>query len=329
MKNMSQALIEPKGLEEDECRIRVGPDDKHILMRSSETILAASLREGIPHAYACGGRARCSICRISVEEGLEFCSPRSKGERMVAERLNFSPETRLACQTKITGNVNVRRLVVDDDDIEFTRTIAEGPRPASIGEEKKLAILFADVRSFTALSERMSPYDVIYFLNRYFHLASKVIESYGGYVDNYMGDGLLAVFGHDDAPDAAFRAVSAALTTLEEVDKRSRHFEQLYGVNVRIGVGIHHGNVVVGMIGAGDRRRTTVIGDPVNFASRIESANKKYGTELLVSNEVHRLVADRIIVGRRIEHVAIEGKTGEHVLYEVKTLKNPNNEQSV
>jgi adenylate cyclase len=127
-----------------------------------------------------------SICRISVEEGLEFCSPRSKGERIVAERLNFSPETRLACQTKITGDVNVRRLVVDDDDIEFTRGIAEGPRPASIGEEKNLAILFADVRGFTALSERMSPYDVIYFLNRYFHLTSKVIESYGGYVDNYM-----------------------------------------------------------------------------------------------------------------------------------------------
>src|SRR6185369_8298566 len=169
--------------------IHVGPDDKQIVMRGSETILAASLREGIPHAYACGGRARCSICRISVEEGLEFCSPRSKGEQIVAERLNFSPKTRLACQTKITGHVNVRRLVVDDDDVEFTRGIAQGPRPASIGEEKKLAILFADVRGFTALSERMSPYDVIYFLNRYFHLTSQVIESYGGYVDNYMGDG--------------------------------------------------------------------------------------------------------------------------------------------
>ena len=308
------------------ANVHVGPDDKQIVMRGSETILAASLREGIPHAYACGGRARCSICRISVEEGLEFCSPRSKGERIVAERLNFSPETRLACQTKITGDVNVRRLVVDDDDIEFTRGIAEGPRPASIGEEKKLAILFADVRGFTALSERMSPYDVIYFLNRYFHLTSKVIESYGGYVDNYMGDGLMALFGHDDAPDAAFRAVSAALTMLEEVEKRSRHFEALYGVSVRIGVGIHHGNVVVGMIGAGERQRMTVIGDAVNFASRIESANKKYGTELLISNEVHRCIADRITVGRQIEHAVIEGKTGQHVLHEVKGLRKGGNE---
>jgi adenylate cyclase len=303
--------------------IHFGPDEKDIVVGGSETILAASLREGIPHAYACGGRARCSICRISVEDGLEFCSPPSKGERLVSERLHFSPEIRLACQTKIAGDVKVRRLVIDDDDIEFTRQIAQGPRPESIGEEKNLAILFADVRGFTALSERMSPYDVIFFLNRYFHLASKVIENYGGYIDNYMGDGLMALFGHNDAPDAALRAVSAGLTMLKEVEKRARHFEELYGVHVRIGVGIHHGNVVVGTIGAGDRQRMTAIGDAVNFASRIESANKKYGTKLLISNEVHRQVAYRIRVGRRIQHAIIEGKSGEHVLYEVRGLRKP------
>jgi len=306
--------------------IYVGPDDRQIVTRGSETILAASLREGIPHAYACGGRARCSICRVSVEEGLEFCSQRSRGERIMSERLHFSPEIRLACQTKIVGHVKVRRLVIDDDDIEFTRSIAEGPRTASIGEEKHLAILFADVRGFTALSERMLPYDVIYFLNRYFHHTSKVIEHYGGYVDNYMGDGLMALFGHDNTPDARFRAVSAGLTMLEEVRKRSGHFEALYGVNVRIGVGIHYGNVVLGTIGAADRHRITAIGDAVNFASRIESANKKYGTELLISSEVHRRIADRIKVGRRIQHVAIEGKSGQHVLYEVKSLRSWNDE---
>jgi adenylate cyclase len=303
--------------------IHFGPDEKDIVVGVSETILAASLREGIPHAYACGGRARCSICRISVEDGLEFCSPPSKGERLVSERLHFSPEIRLACQTKVAGDVKVRRLVIDDDDIEFTRQIAQGPRPESIGEEKSLAILFADVRGFTALSERMSPYDVIFFLNRYFHLASKVIENYGGYIDNYMGDGLMALFGHNDAPDAALRAVSAGLTMLKEVEKRARHFEELYGVNVRIGVGVHHGNVVVGTIGAGDRQRMTAIGDAVNFASRIESANKKYGTKLLISNDVHRQVASRVTVGRRIQHAIIEGKSGEHVLYEVRGLRKP------
>ena len=300
--------------------IHFGPDDKHIVTKQSETILAASLREGIPHAYACGGRARCSICRISVEEGLEFCSPRSRGERAVSERLRFSPEVRLACQTKIAGDIKARRLVIDDDDIEFTRGIAEGPHQVSIGEEKALAILFADIRNFTTLSEGLPPYDVIYFLNRYFHHVGKVIASYGGYIDNYMGDGLMALFGHDEVPDAAFRAVSAGLAMLEDVAVGSKHFEDVYGVSIRIGIGIHYGNVVVGTIGAADRQRMTAIGDAVNFASRIESANKKYGTELLISNDVHSQIAEKITIGRRIQHVVIEGKTGEHVLYEVGGL---------
>jgi adenylate cyclase len=171
--------------------------------------------------------------------------------------LRFSPEVRLACQTKIAGDMKVRRLVIDDDDIEFTRGIAEGPHQVSIGEEKALAILFADIRNFTTLSEGLPPYDVIYFLNRYFHHVGKVITSYGGYIDNYMGDGLMALFGHDEVPDAAFRAVSAGLAMLEDVAQGAKHFEEIYGVNIRIGIGIHYGNVVVGTIGAADRQRMT------------------------------------------------------------------------
>jgi adenylate cyclase len=235
--------------------------------------------------------------------------------------LRFSPEVRLACQTKIAGDIKVRRLVIDDDDVEFTRGIAEGPHQVSIGEEKALAILFADIRNFTTLSEALPPYDVIYFLNRYFQHVGKVISSYGGYIDNYMGDGLMALFGHDDQSDAAFRAVSAGLAMLEDVAVGSQHFEDIYGVSVRIGVGIHYGNVVLGTIGAAGRLRMTAIGDAVNFASRIESANKKYGTELLISNDVHSQLAERITIGSRIQHVVIEGKTGEHVLYEVKGLR--------
>ena len=105
-------------------------------------------------------------------------------------------------------------------------------RPASIGEEKKQAILFADIRGFTALSEPMSPYDVVYFLNRYFHLTSKVIESYGGYVDNTwaIADGTVRATTTHGAAFAQLAPHDNAGT----VEKRSRHFEELYGVSVRI-----------------------------------------------------------------------------------------------
>lgn len=302
--------------------IHFEPDGKQIEARGSETILAASLRAGIPHAHACGGKARCSTCRISVEEGLDFCGPRAKSERELAKRLRFSPQVRLGCQTKISGDIKVRRLVIDDDDIEFTRRIAEGKKPASIGEEKEVAILFADIRGFTSISETLPPYDVVYMLNRYFQIVGQVISRHGGRINNYMGDGLMALFGHDDEPDAAFRAISAGLAMIDEVWRGSRHFEALYGLSFRIGVGVHYGEVVIGTIGAIGGQHLTAIGDAVNFASRIESANKNYGTEMLISENVHAQVVHRITVGKRIDDVVVKGKSRQHVLYEVTGLAN-------
>ena len=303
--------------------IHFEPDGKDVVAAGAETILTASLRAGIPHTHACGGQARCSTCRVSIEEGSDACAPRSERESALSERLRFSPEVRLACQTTVGGDIRVRRLVIDDEDVRFARQIAEGRGPASIGEEKELAILFADIRGFTPLSESLPPYDVIYVLNRYFNHMGRVISAHGGQIDNYMGDGLMALFGLDDAPDAVFRAVGAGLGMIEEVARMRPHFEALYGEGFRIGVGVHYGEVVVGTVGASGRRRMTAIGDAVNFASRIESANKEYGTELLVSEEAYRCAESRVVVGRRIEGAAIKGKSGRHALYEVKCLSQP------
>jgi adenylate cyclase len=298
-------------------RIHFDPDDREVEAGESDTVLAASLRAGIPHAHACGGNARCSTCRVSVEAGLEHCAPRGERERALAERLHFSPEVRLACQTAVRGEARVRRLVLDEEDVELTRRMTEGGAPASLGEEKEVAILFADIRGFTSLSERLPPYDVIYVLNRYFNHMGRVIGAHGGYIDNYMGDGLMALFGVDDPADAPLRAVRAGLEMIEEVGRLRPHFESLYDASFRIGVGIHFGEAIVGTVGATGRRRMTAIGDAVNFASRVEAANKEYGTELLVSAEAYGRVKDRVRVGREIARAVLKGKAGEHALYEV------------
>src|SRR3954463_16037656 len=101
-------------------------DQRTIEIDRSETILQGSLRARIPHAHACGGNARCSTCRILILEGLDHCDPRNVKEQLLADRLHFSSEIRLACQTTITGAVTLRRLVLDDEDLQLTNQETAG-----------------------------------------------------------------------------------------------------------------------------------------------------------------------------------------------------------
>lgn len=290
-------------------------DEKKVEVGSDETILDASLHAEIPHAHACGGNARCSTCRVLIIDGVEHCAPRNDKEQLLAERLHFSPEVRLACQTTITDDVELRRLVLDAEDMELIQMKASAAA-ASVGEEKEIAILFADIRGFTSFAETLLPYDVVHALNRYFNRAGKVINRNGGFIDNYMGDGLMALFGCEDPTGAALRAVRAGLELLEEVEKLRPYFEANYSKRLRIGVGVHFGCAVVGAIGAASTKRVTAIGDAVNLASRIESANKQAGTEFLISEDTYAQVKDRVRVGKQAR-VTIAGKSGEYTLYEV------------
>jgi adenylate cyclase len=296
------------------------PDELEIQTDTPEPILQVSLRYGIPHTHVCGGHARCSTCRILILEGLENCMPRNEREQAMADRLKFPPNVRLACQTSIQGRVKLRRLVLDDEDIEMADQTRRGAVAASVGQEKHIAILFSDIRGFTTFSESLPAYDVIHTLNRYFHEVGQVISAHGGYIDNYMGDGILAVFGVDDTPDAPLRSIKAGLDMLQVVDTHVKPYtEATYGNCFEIGIGIHFGEAVVGTIGARNMKRDTVIGDSVNFASRIESANKDAGTNLLISDDTYAQVRDQVEVGRTVR-VSVKGKTGEYLLYEVVGL---------
>jgi adenylate cyclase len=284
-----------------------------------ETILQASLRVAISHAHACGGHARCSTCRVQIVEGLDHCAPRNDKEDELAVRLHFSPEIRLACQTTISGDVKLRRLVLDAEDIKLTAQSSKADAPASIGEEKKLAILFADIRGFTPFAERLLPYDVVHVLNRYFYEVGRAIADHGGHIDNYMGDGLLALFGMDDGRDAALQAVRAGLAMIAAVEHLKPYVQTIHGRSFEIGIGIHYGEVIVGAIGAPGMKRDTVIGDAVNLASRIESATKRVGARLLISEDTFNELQDAIRPGNA-HRVALAGKSGEYLLYEVSDL---------
>jgi len=286
------------------------------------TLLDASLEADIPHTHICGGNARCSTCRVLITEGLEHCGSRTPAEQELADRLNFDPEVRLACQTELigTGQITLRRLSLDTEDINLFFDQATGKISSRfVGSEKYVAILFADIRGFTSFSEAVLPYDVIYVLNRYFSRAEQVISRYGGVINTYMGDGFMALFGLNRVERPAERAVRAALDLLNEVEKLSPSLETLYNRRLRIGIGIHYGWTVIGNVGAPTKQTTTAIGDAVNFASRIEAANKQLGTNLLISEDTYHIIKDKVIA--KIQPpVSIAGKTGEYTLYEVTAI---------
>lgn len=295
------------------------PDEKLIEIESSEVILEASLRSEIPHTHICGGNARCSTCRVMILEGLEYCAPRNAAEQVLTEKMHFDPSIRLACQTQVIGDgtVTLRRLALDAEDVALISDELTGKMVlGSIGQEKEIAILFADIRGFTRFSEMLLPYDVIYLLNRYFHQMGMVINRHGGIINNYMGDGLMALFGVEPLEQPADRAVRAALDMLAEMEQLNPYIELLYHQRLEIGIGIHYGSAVIGSVGASNNRMMTAIGDAVNFASRIESANKQLGTHILISEETYQRVQNSVTIGKTSD-LTIPGKSGKYCLYEV------------
>jgi adenylate cyclase len=294
------------------------PDRVEIEARADESILDAALRAGIPHTHVCGGKGRCSTCRVLIFEGLESCSPRSELEHPVAEALCFAPEIRLACQTMAARDVKLRRMVLDADDVMLADQ--EDITPGPIGEEKQVGILFADIRGFTGFAEALPPYDVVHALNRYFNQMGTVISRHGGRIDNYMGDGLLALFGVRDPNLAALRAVRAGLDMLDAVEAMRPYMQAVYDNCFQIGIGVHYGQVVIGKLGAAGSQRVTAIGDAVNLAARIEAVTKGAGTNFLISEDTYQQVKDHVQVGQSV-FVSLPGRSGEYALYEVAGLR--------
>lgn len=291
------------------------PDHREIEVPEGSTLLQASLNAGIPVAHACGGTARCSTCRVMILEGLEHCSPPTPQEHALTERLRFAASMRLACQTRATGPLVLRRLILDCEDEKLASQSTALPDSLP-GEEKHLAILFADLIGFTAFSEALLPYDAVHALNRYYHYVGPVVHGHGGIIDNYMGDGFMALFGMEKKGNPALDAVRAGLGILQTVGTLKPYFKSLYGRSFDVRIGVHCGDVIAGTIGFQENQRTTVIGDTVNFASRIEAANKQSGTRFLISDVTWRSVRNHVRT-KKCAPVTIPGKRGEHELYEV------------
>jgi adenylate cyclase len=258
------------------------PGGREILVPGGFTILEASRAAGIPHASVCGGRGRCSTCRVRVIRGEEHLPAATADELRVLGRVGAPAHVRLACQ------VRPRR------DLAVVPLVPAGAGPAEAlpsghrdGEELTIAVLFADLRGFTRLAERKLPYDVVFILNRYFEAVGGAITDAGGIVNQFTGDGVMALFGVDGGPEAGSRqAVRAAAAMVARVQELSRTLADDLDTALRLGIGIHTGPTVVGQMGYASTTYLTAVGDTVHVAARLEALTKDYACELVLSEEV-------------------------------------------
>ncbi|GAB4393776.1 MAG: adenylate/guanylate cyclase domain-containing protein [Kiloniellaceae bacterium] len=256
------------------------PGGRLVSLRKGQTILEASRLARIPHASVCGGRGRCSTCRVRVGRGGTALPLPGPEERRVLARVGAAPNVRLACQTAVFN------------DCEVTPLLPPGSGPAKAlpsagylqGDEREIAILFADLRGFTSLAEDRLPYDVVFVLNRYFTAMGTAVEAAGGRIDKFIGDGVMALFGVERGVEQGSRnALEAARRMAEHLEELNRSLASDLDEPLRIGIGLHSGPVIVGELGYGRATSLTAIGDAVNTASRLEAMTKEFGAQLIVS----------------------------------------------
>lgn len=290
-------------------------DGAEVRVAKGVSVLEASRIAGIPHASVCGGRGRCSTCRVRISEGLENAPPPDAGELDVLSRVNAPPSVRLACQLRPTADISVAQLLPPTAGTDDAR----GRSAHESGAEREIAIMFADIRAFTKLSEDKLPFDIVFLLNQYFRAMGSAIEDNGGRLDKFIGDGIMALFGIEAGPGAGCRQALAATAKMSEVlhdlnDALQNDLEE----PLRIGIGVHVGSVIVGEMGYSNTVSVTAIGDAVNVASRLEPMTKQFKAEAIVSGELMLAAGIR---GEGLERTSVEVRGREQPL-EVVVLTN-------
>ncbi|MEE2996326.1 MAG: adenylate/guanylate cyclase domain-containing protein [Pseudomonadota bacterium] len=264
------------------------PGDKSAKAAPGISILEASRLNDIPHASVCGGRGRCSTCRVRIVEGADNLPDPSSEETKVLDRVGAPPGVRLACQAIPSGNVSVTPLLPPNATVRDARRRS----PDLAGQEREIAILFADLRSFTRFSEKKLPYDVVFVLNRYFAHMGEAVEEAGGHLDKFIGDGVMALFGtKTDVASGARQALEAASNMSKKLAELNAQLGDELDEPLRIGIGVHAGPAIIGEMGYGTASGLTAIGDSVNTASRLEAMTKEFGAQLIFSEDVAKHVS--------------------------------------
>src|SRR5579863_3783249 len=248
------------------------------------SVLEASLRNNVPHASVCGGRARCSTCRIRVIGDCASLPEPSKREAFVLNRVGAAdPSIRLACQLRPAQDLSFFQLFMPHP----MSANAHASHPQSIGQERYLVSMFVDMRGSTRLAEARLPFDTVFIVNRFLGAVSQAVIECGGQPNQFLGDGQMALFGLSTSRQIACRqALKAAAKISANVAELNQFLKHDLREPIRFGIGIHGGEVIVGDIGYRDHLVFTALGDAVNVAARLQDMTKSLGCEAIASDEV-------------------------------------------
>jgi adenylate cyclase len=248
------------------------------------TILEAIRDAGIPHASVCGGRARCTTCRVRVGEGLAALPPPGAAEARALARIDAPPNVRLACQTRPRSRVAVTPLLPAGTDAALARSPG-----AAQGRERRIVAMFVDLRESTQLAEGRLPYDVVFVMNQFFAEMYQALQATRGYYAQFRGDGLLALYGlQSELAQACREALAGAAEMQRRMDALNASLAADLARPLRIGIGVHAGVAIVGTMGPPDAPIHSAIGDNINIAARLEGMTKAYRCTMVVSEETLR-----------------------------------------
>jgi adenylate cyclase len=298
--------------------ITVSYPDRQIRIPMGLSILEGSLRFNVPHASVCGGRARCSTCRVRVVSDRYALPPPSRREAFVLSRVGATENAaiRLACQLRPQSDVAIIPVIPPNITLDFVRNRTR----VNSGKERYMVSMFVDMRGSTKFAETRLPFDVVFLVNRFLAAASQAVIDAGGQPNQFIGDGMLALFGIDCDPKTACRqALRAAAKVAANVEQLNHQFASDLRQPLDFGIGIHGGDVIIGDIGFKDHVVFTALGDPVNVAARLQDVTKSLDRQVVLSEEV--CVTAGIPLDALSRHtVSIRGRDEEMI---IRTPEDP------
>lgn len=260
-------------------------DGRTMALLPGATLLETLRANGVPHPSVCGGRGRCTTCRVLVRDGADALPPAKVTEASALKRIDAEDHVRLACQIRPSTPLSVAPLLSPN------ATALDGYRPGHLlGHEQVVTAVFVDLRGSTGLGEARLPFDTLFILNQFFAEMVEALRDSGGHYSNFTGDGLMALYGLSGTVEQGCRqALRGAGEMIARLERLNETLKDDLKVPLRIGIGIHTGEAIVGEMGPPDARTVSAIGDTVNTAARLEGLSKDLGKPIVLSEETVRL----------------------------------------